>query len=194
MAPFTPFLSEELYQKLTGEESVHLVDWPVAGHVNELVVREMETVREYVNVGLSIRAKERVKVRQPLAKVTVPTKGEFVNFEDILIDELNVKSVVFGGDVALDLTITPELKREGMVREVIRHVQNARKNAGLNVDDRIQLSLNTEDSELRDAIEEGASVITSETLAEVLTTESYKHSDAVKVEGVGVTISLQKTA
>jgi isoleucyl-tRNA synthetase len=194
MAPFTPFLSEELYQKLTGEESVHLVDWPVAGHVNELVVREMETVREYVNVGLSIRAKERVKVRQPLAKVTVPTKGEFVNFEDILIDELNVKSVVFGGDVALDLTITPELKREGMVREVIRHVQNARKNAGLNVDDRIQLSLNTEDSELRDAIEEGALVITSETLAEVLTTESYKHSDAVKVEGVGVTISLQKTA
>ncbi|HJP81775.1 MAG TPA: isoleucine--tRNA ligase [Candidatus Saccharimonadales bacterium] len=193
MAPFTPFLSEELYQKLTGEESVHLVDWPVAGHVNELVVREMETVREYVNVGLSIRAKERVKVRQPLAKVAVPTKGEFVNFEDILTDELNVKSVVFGEDVALDLTITPELKREGMVREVIRHVQNARKNAGLNVDDRIKLSLHSEDSELGDAIKEGASTITSETLAEALTTEDYDYSDTVKVEGMALVISLQKS-
>jgi isoleucyl-tRNA synthetase len=47
-APFTPFLAEELYQKLTGGESVHLLNWPVAGRVNELVVGEMETVRDYV--------------------------------------------------------------------------------------------------------------------------------------------------
>jgi len=54
LAPFTPFLAEELFRNLTGEESVHLTDWPEVGHVNELVVRDMETVREYVNQALSL--------------------------------------------------------------------------------------------------------------------------------------------
>ncbi|HTJ73582.1 MAG TPA: isoleucine--tRNA ligase [Verrucomicrobiae bacterium] len=192
MAPFTPFLAEELYKKLTGGESVHLLDWPVAGHVNELVVGEMETVRDYVNQGLSIRAKERLKVRQPLANVTVPTLGQFVNFEDILTEELNVKSVKKGKELLLDLEVTPELKREGLMREVVRHVQNARKQAGLNVDDRIKLSLIANDDDLKKAIVEYEKTIAAETLAETLTQAEYDYSADLKVEGMPLKVSLQK--
>ncbi len=193
MAPFTPFLAEELYQKLTGGESVHLLDWPVAGHVNELVVTDMETVRDYVNQGLGIRAKERLKVRQPLASFTVPTLGQFVDFEDILTEELNVKKVVKGKEVAFDLAVTPELKREGMMREVVRQVQNARKQAGLNVDDRINLRLATDDDELQKTIVEFSDVIKAETLAADLTDGTYDYEVEVKVEGVSLQLSLQKS-
>lgn len=192
LAPFTPFLAEELYQKLTGGESVHLLDWPKAGHVNELVVQDMETVREYVNAGLSLRAKERMKVRQPLASVTVPKLGEFVNFEDILTEELNVKAVKIGEELALDVTLTPELKREGLMREVIRHVQSARKQAGLNVDDRIVLSLATDSKELREAVSEHRETIASETLAETVAEEKHAFETVVKIEGAELKISLQK--
>ncbi len=192
LAPFTPFLAEELYQKLTGGESVHLLDWPKVGHVNELVVGDMETVRDYVNQALSLRAKERMKIRQPLASVTVPSLGEFVSFEDILTEELNVKKVVQGKELALDFTITPELKREGLMREVIRHVQNARKNAGLNVDDRIALSLQSADVEVREATEEHARTIADETLANELTDQQYSYRTTVMVEGAELVVSLQK--
>lgn len=193
LAPFTPFLAEELYQKLTDGESVHLLDWPKVGHVNELVVRDMEMVREYVNQALSIRAKERVKIRQPLASITVPSLGEFVDFEDILTEELNVKKVIQGAELALDLTLTPELKREGLMREVVRHVQAARKDAGLNVDDRIVLSLTTESSELQAAITEHQATIQTETLAVALTAAAYSYKSVAKVEGADVTVSLEKS-
>ena len=193
LAPFTPFLSEELYQKLTGGESVHLLDWPQVGNVNELVVGEMETVRDYVNQGLSIRAKEHQKVRQPLASVTVPSLGKFVNFEDILSEELNVKKVILGSEFALDLVITDKLKSEGISREVIRHIQSARKSAGLNIDDRIKLSLITSDSELKKAIREHSKVITDETLTTKLSdSESNKYTITVKIDGFELTVSLQK--
>jgi isoleucyl-tRNA synthetase len=192
LAPFTPFLAEELYQKLTGGESVHLLDWPKAGHVNELVVQDMETVREYVNAGLSLRAKERMKVRQPLASVTVPTLGQFVNFEDILTEELNVKTVKQGKELALDLEITPELKREGLMREVIRHIQNARKQAGLNVDDHITLYLETASSELQEAIKEHQPVIASETLADAIVKPADGYETQVKVEGDSLRIILAR--
>lgn len=194
MAPFTPFLAEELYQKLTGGESVHLLDWPVGGHVNELVVGDMETVRDYVNQGLSIRAKERQKVRQPLASVTVPSLGQFVDFKEILIDELNVKDVFEGPELALDLYITDELKREGLMREIVRHVQSARKSAGLNVDDRIALSLTSSDDDITAAAHEYEQVIRDETLASTYETGEYAYSETVTVEGSELTISLEKAA
>lgn len=192
IAPFTPFLAEELYQKLTGDESVHLLDWPIAGRVNELVLEEMSTVANYVNVGLSIRAKERIKVRQPLASLTVPSFGKFVNFEDILKEELNVKEVKTGSEVELDLRISPELKREGLVREVIRHVQNARKEAGLNVDDRIVLQLETDGEELQAAIHEHVGMINKETLAVSEDIKKEAFEATVFVERVELKVRLAK--
>lgn len=189
IAPFTPFLAEELYQKLTGGESVHLLDWPETGHINELLVEDMTRLREYVNEGLSLRAKNQRKVRQPLASVTIPEKGKVFAYEDILTEELNVKEVKIG-EFALDIEITPELKREGLSREVIRHVQSARKDAGLNVDDRISLSLSADDQELMDAIKEHADVIAHETLATLVEGE-LGYATTAKVEGIELTISLK---
>lgn len=192
LAPFTPFMAEELYQKLTGGESVHLLDWPSVGHVNELVVSDMETVRDYVNQGLSIRAKEHMKVRQPLASVTIPTLGQFVDFKDILTEELNVKKVKKGKELKLDLELTPELTREGLMREVVRHVQSSRKAAGLNVDDHIKLSLKTDNDDLQKAISEHQTVIMSETLADSLVDAVYDYETTVKVEGTELVVSLEK--
>ena len=194
LAPFTPFLAEELYRNLTGDkESIHLKDWLPAGHVDELIVSEMSKLREYVNEGLSIRAQNQLKVRQPLASVTVPEMGTTFDFTDILREELNVKEVKTG-EFALDLKLTPALKREGLMREVIRHVQSARKDAGLQVDDRIQLSLQTEDPELQKAIEEHADTIQTETLAQKLVPNLEKPlaSVTVQIEGKALQVALQK--
>ena len=194
LAPFTPFLAEELYRNLTGDdESIHLKDWLPAGRVNQLVMDDMETVRDYVNQGLSLRAKAGLKVRQPLASVTVPAMGEHVDFEPILTDELNVKAVKTGEDVVIDEKLTPQLKREGLMREVIRHIQAARKQAGLNVDDRITVNLTTDDDELRTSIKEHATTIAHETLADDLQNVAVSgEASQVKVEGSLLSISLEK--
>lgn len=194
LAPFAPFMAEELYSKMTGDtESIHLKDWLPGGGVNTAVMDEMDRVRDYVNQGLSLRAKAGLKVRQPLASVTVPKLGDTFDAVPIYLDELNVKAVNEGADVALDETITPELKREGLMREVVRHVQAARKNAGLNVDDRIVLGLITDDSELEQAINEHVAVIENETLALKLGPVHHDmHHETVKIEGKNLEIGLTK--
>ncbi len=194
MAPFTPFLAEELYQKLTGGESVHLLDWPAIGHVNDLLVDEMQRARDYITEGLSIRAKEGIKVRQPLSMAIVPEISN--DYKEVIAEELNVKKVEWGKDVTLDTKLSPELRREGMMREVIRQVQNARKQADLSVDDRIVLQLHTGDSELAKAINEHQDVIMAETLAKSLTDGQSKSSfvQAVVIEGADLHIGLEKAA
>lgn len=196
LAPFTPFLAEELYQKLGGgNESVHLLDWPTNYSVDQQVLTEMATVREYVNQALSLRAQERLKIRQPLASVTVPTLGETVNFEDILTEELNVKKVVQGEKLMLDFAVTPELKREGLMREVVRHVQKARKDAGLNIDDRIILALMVKPDnalELEKAIEEYSDAIAEETLTANYGDVQEGYDTIVTVEGSELRICLKK--
>ncbi len=193
LAPFTPFLAEELHHNLTGDsESIHLKDWLPAGQVNQLVMDDMERLRDYVNQGLMLRAKAGLKVRQPLASVTVPSLGEHVDFEPILLDELNVKAIKTGKEIIIDEKITPKLKREGLSREIIRVVQNARKQAGLNVDDRIQLALMTDDSDLQQAIIEHETVIKAETLTVRLGDVPGGFEATVKVDGGKLTINLKK--
>lgn len=191
LAPFTPFLAEELYQNLVGGESVHLLDWPKQGKIDQVVLDEMAKVRDYVNEGLSLRASAGLKVRQPLASITVPELGEVVDFSDILQEELNVKEVKLGKAVMLDVELTSELKREGLMREVVRYVQSARKKSGLNVDDRIVLNLQTNADELAKAITEHEKIIQAETLAEKFASNDG-YSETVIVEGDELTIQLQK--
>ena len=211
LAPFTPFLAEELYRNLTGDnESIHLKDWLPAGEVNRAILRDMNALRVAVNDGLSKRAAEGIKVRQPLASaklvstISQNTSEEVAQFlVDIARDELNVKSVevAIGSEleanessaqpsVVYDFVITPELKREGLVREVIRHVQSARKKADLQVDDRIMLQLTTDNEQLRQAINEHAEVIAAETLATFGQSDVY--STTVAIEGAELQITLQR--
>ena len=210
LAPFTPFLAEELYHNLTGDnESIHLKDWMPAGEIDNSMLRDMNALRTAVNDGLSKRASEGIKVRQPLASVKLvntisqDTPAEVAQFlVDIAKDELNVKSVETVIDsesesaqpsVVYDLTITPELKREGLMREIVRHVQSVRKQAGLQIDDRIVLSISSDDSEISQAVDAFADVIKSETLAVELNSvvnESEKYD--AKIEGKLVEISLKK--
>lgn len=171
---------------------MHLLDWPTNYAVDELVMNDMELVREYVNQGLSIRAKAGVKVRQPLATMTVPKLGEFVDFESILTEEINVKKIIVGNELMLELELTPELKREGLMREVIRTVQNARKSAGLSVDDRIKLNFVTDNNDLRKAIEEYREDIMRETLAIEFTDVEYPYVEESKIEGEILKLSLEK--
>ena len=213
LAPFTPFLAEELYQKLTGGESVHLLDWPETGAVNEAVIEEMAEVRKGIEQGLSARAAAGIKVRQPLAEARVymhkEAPGERIKeYMTIVAEELNVKdariSIALNSETEealevqpptfLDTEITPELHREGLMREVIRNVQSARKAAGLEVDDRIKLALLTHENILHEAITEHLDVIKAETLSTeaVLESRDYAYLTDCKVEGMELVVGLEK--
>lgn len=197
LAPFVPFLAEELYQKLGGgEESVHLLSWPTNYAVDENEIERMRIAREIINEGLSQRASVGIKVRQPIPSLTYTYKKLDSYYEQIIAEEVNVKQVVHrcsdDCEVQLDVTLTPELKREGLAREVVRFVQNARKSAGLNVDDRIELSLTTDDDELTRAIDEHAGAIRQETLAIILDSIKDGYKVVALVEGKSLNITLKK--
>ena len=200
LAPFTPFLAEELYQKMTGAgvvnseipESVHLLDWPEAGVIDEAVLTQMAKTREIITAGLAERMKKtesevQIKVRQPLAKLIYAGEKLDDFYEQIIMEEVNVKSVEHGEALALDKTLTPELLEEGKIRELIRFVQAARKKAGLNVDDRIRLMVSME---VPEAYRE---MLMNEVLAEELVHEgNFAYDEIVKVQGENVAISLEK--
>ncbi len=208
LAPFTPFLAEELYMNLTSRESVHLEDWPAAGQVNGIAMKNMATVRQAITVGLSLRAENSIKVRQPLIAVTLSGEGlEFLEqsapeaevYASILLEELNVKRLVLKpGDkklaVDLDTNLSDELKKEGQARELIRFIQNARKKAGLNVDDRIVLSVTSENQQIVKMIDVHKSTILAETLGVELSQNEEKldYEEIVKLDGAEVTIQLRK--
>ena len=239
LAPFTPFLAEELYHNLTGDdESIHLKDWLPAGAVNEQVLADMARTRELINNGLSLRMKkdehqESIKVRQPLQCAAYAGAKLAEYYEQIMAEELNVKEIrwiesldehladydVTEGAakpeswVDIDKAITPELKREGLMREVIRHVQSARKKAGLQVDDRIVLHLavgaepasasqpgapgqvqpaDDTAAQLRQALTEHADTIASETLATMKQPDDVLYQTTAMVDGAELQISLAK--
>ena len=168
IAPFMPFLAEEIYQRLNIEEkkeSVHLEEWPISGVTSGsgVTLDQMDTVRQIVEVALAARAQSGFKVRQPLAQLyfTLSTKRPPLSEEliGIIRDEVNVKVVIEREDIltalkedrayqiaesggviiALHTMITPELKQEGQLRDLMRHVQESRKKAALVPEDRITL-------------------------------------------------------
>ncbi len=206
LAPFTPFLAEELYKKLTLGESVHLLDFPTGGAINSETLQRMAYVREVINEGLRQRAKESIKVRQPLGQLTLKGAPKYFDiqgektrefYEDIIKDELNIKrlSVSFGDDgpsTTIDTKITPELAREGLAREIIRHVQNIRKKIDLQVDDRIILSLSTSDKDLSLAIDEYKSNIMDETLSKDFLDVGGPNSFEVEIDSRRLEISVKK--
>jgi isoleucyl-tRNA synthetase len=276
-APLLPLVTEEIWRGLTGGRSVHLTDWPDASEfpVDTELVRTMDRVREVASSGLALRKAQKLRVRLPLARLTVvaadaePLEG----FADILRDELNVKSLACvplgessladfgitrrltvnaralgprigkdvqrviqaakagdwsvdgtdavvaggialqpgeyeleltvtdesaaiaflpsGGFVVLDTAVTPELAAEGLARDVVRAVQQARKDAGLEVTDRIRLLL-TGDADAVAAIEAHRALIAAETLATSLVSGEAEGGATPVGDASAVTIELER--
>ena len=178
MAPFTPFTAEALWQKVTlnnfddNNQSVHLESWPTAEKINEEIISDMETVRRVVEMGLAKRDELKIKVRQPLSALTVYTEKLQIKHDellDLIKDELNIKEVLFEESneekVELDIEITPELKKEGIKREIVRLVNQLRKQAGMTIEDRIVLSWSSEDPLAKAVFEDYEKELKSDTLS-----------------------------
>lgn len=193
LAPFVPFLAEELYKNMTGStESVHLETWPATGPIDTEILEKMAETRAAITEGLALRMRKsdiepQIKVRQPLASFTYAGEKLDDFYEQIIAEEVNVKTVKHGDEFELDKTLTPELKAEGYTRDLIRAVQSARKNAGLAMDDHIKLSLSVE-------IPEGfTKLVKAEVLAdEIVKDANFAHDEIAKLSGEAVTISLEK--
>ncbi|QYH35885.1 isoleucine--tRNA ligase [Salinibacterium sp. M195] len=257
-APLLPLVSEEMWRGLTNGRSVHLTDWPDAAAfpADHDLVASMDRVREIASSGLALRKARSLRVRLPLASLTIVSDAPdaLANFSDILRDELNVKAVKFelleegslesfgitkkltvnaralgprvgkqvqqvikeakagnwetttdgvsvdgmplepaeyelqmeaadeasaiaflsdGGFVIIDTQLTPELSAEGLARDTIRVIQDARKAAGFEVSDRIALVVSALDAADHEAIDFHSAMIASETLAAQSTVQSF---------------------
>jgi isoleucyl-tRNA synthetase len=275
-APLLPLVTEEIWKGLTGGRSVHLEDWPVASEfpADHALVAAMDRVREIASAGLALRKAQKLRVRLPLARITVVSAdpAALEPFADILADELNVRAVDLeparesslaeygierrltvnaralgprlgkdvqrviqaaksgvwmtegdivivdgtalqpgeydlvlatadpdaavafladGGFVVLDTAVTPELEAEGLARDVIRAVQQARKDADLDVSDRIVLTIVGDDAAVA-AIETHRELISGEVLATMLATLTGENGAMAVGEGSAVTIQLER--
>ncbi|GLW35469.1 isoleucine--tRNA ligase [Actinoplanes regularis] len=248
VAPLAPLTAEEVWRGLTGGRSVHLTDWPAADAfpADHDLVASMDAIRDVASAALSLRKAKGLRVRLPLATLTVatPDAASLADLGELLKDEVNVKNVVFtddvaaycqqvltvvpralgprvgkqvqqvikavksgdwelvdgapvaagvtlaegeyelklvaadaensaplpagGGVVVLDGTVTPELAVEGLARDVIRVVQQARREADLDVSDRIALVLSASPA-VQAAVEAHRDFVAGETLATSLT-------------------------
>lgn len=148
MAPINPFITEEIYKNLTGEESVHLTSWPSITKVTKeqvKLIEDMRHVRKIVEMGLSKRKEAGMKVRQPLRSVTVSSNSNRLDDDllSLISEELNVKEVVWdaGEDLSvhIDLVLDSELIEEGKVRELMRQVQDLRKQQSAQLNQYISL-------------------------------------------------------
>jgi len=149
MAPFMPFMAENLWQKVSGfnfeddNKSVHLEKWSEADETdNSHLLADMNVIRKIAELGLAKRDEAGIKIRQMLGKLMIKVKNEItLEYIELIKDELNVVSVEFLEtnddkiEVELDTVITPELKAEGLKRELIRFINMLRKEASLSLND-----------------------------------------------------------
>lgn len=167
MAPFMPFLAEDVYQHVKGEkESVHLEVWPDFKKADAKILADMKEVRRVASLGLEARMKAKINVRQPLAKLSVKSVIP-AHLVEIIKDEVNVKEVVTDTvlveEVVLDTVLTADLKEEGTVRELIRAIQDLRKEKGLTIQDRALLLVEV-DAQTQELILKNKEMIISTTL------------------------------
>ncbi|PIP27753.1 MAG: isoleucine--tRNA ligase, partial [Candidatus Moranbacteria bacterium CG23_combo_of_CG06-09_8_20_14_all_39_10] len=198
MAPFTPFISEDIYKNLTGGESVHLVDFPAADEslIDESLNEKMESTRNIITEALQLRAKNSIKVRQSLSELIITNYEMQEDFMEIMKEEVNVKNVIIkiGSEkkVELNTEITPELKLEGQAREIIRFIQEMRKEAGYEVDNRIEARY----TGLQEVFAEFGSLIQKEVLANSLDQGDLEKSDLekeFKIEEAPLLLKIRKS-
>jgi len=196
MAPFAPFTADAIHRNLCDGRSVHLADFPeTVGAEDAEVEAQMARARQGVEAGLAARDAARLKVRQPLASITLPGDELPEEIVAIIRDELNVKNVTFGAaEVRLDTEITEPLKLEGLAREIVRVIQDRRKRLGFNVEDRIDTRYDADGMLVR-AIERHADYIKSETLSVTLKLgrEHGFEGEQGMIEGEQIWIGLKRS-
>ncbi|MDP6387944.1 MAG: isoleucine--tRNA ligase [Candidatus Pacebacteria bacterium] len=205
MAPFTPFIAEQVYQKIKGadgKESVHLEIWPLEIKVESeklKVLEEMEKVRKIASLGLEARSNAGIKVRQPLTMLRIANKESGIKNQEQLLqlikDEINVKEIIFDenieNEVKLDTDLTQELKDEGDVRELTRAIQNARKVMKLTPQDSINIDIETDDRG-KEFIEKFAETIKRATLAKEINFTEIEEEE-IKIEPYSFKFKIMKT-
>ncbi len=205
-APFAPFLSENIFQKLSQKnESVHLSDWPKINgkQIDKELNEKMALVRKICELGLAERAKNNIKVRQPLQQITIynPQSSISDDLTSLIKDELNVKNVTFKNlgkklgevKVKLNTEITNELRKEGLGREIIRQIQALRKKAGFSPRNIASVSFHTEDLDLLDVIQKFGKRIEDETGSQLKRfRNSLKQGEKFKIEEKIIEIGIIK--
>ena len=143
IAPVIPFTADHIYKEISKKESVHLADWPRVEEklINKELEEKMQQVREICSLALEKRASSKIKIRQPLSKLSIPKYKLEDELLELIKDELNVQEVVaeLKQGVKLDIKLTPELKEQGLVREFIRQIQSERKKKELVPKDKIKV-------------------------------------------------------
>ncbi len=192
-APFSPLISEEIYQNLKSvdsPESIHLGNWVEANELSEFennLLKQMEAALEIINIGRSLRQEAKIKIRQPLAQIFVSDEFDVQYFADLILQELNIKELLVIPASELDnnlkaqlnTEINPALKAEGLAREFIHSIQNLRKSSGFEVSDRIELQIDfMNNHELAELIRPKKEYIMNEVLA-----LAWLEDASVKLEG-----------
>jgi len=213
LAPFIPFISEEIYQKLTinyripntnRKESVHLEDYPNPNKklIDKKLIKEMAEIRRLASLALAKRAEASIRVRQPLASFKIKNqKSKIKNNEEllkVLADEINVKSIIFDSEikyeVELNTEITPELREQGILRDFVRLVQGLRQKAGYQPKDKICLFIEMHD-DLQKIINQNLKEFKSEIGAGNIKFEKVENPDAeeeTKIDNQKIWVGIKK--
>jgi isoleucyl-tRNA synthetase len=199
-APQMVFVTEKMYQEIVvgilpnAKESIHLEDYPIAGNIDQELLLNMTKLRDLCSLGLAIRNENSLPVRQPLAYVATNLKD--LELQQVLKEELNCKEVRFqesfeglaskfseNGTVALDINLTQELTEEGQLADLTRKIQNARKNAGLTMGQKVVTYYSTDSSSVKGFITKFESSINKITSLESLTSKDNIEGETVKFLG-----------
>jgi isoleucyl-tRNA synthetase len=208
MAPFTPFIAETIWQKVTGSNfsdfnnSVHLEKWPVIDLVNskeEEIINKMKEIRKIVEMGMAKRDEVGIKVRQPLSELKIINYELDEDYIELLKEELNIKKINSEkgeGEISiiLDTVISEELKFEGIKREIVRSINNLRKEAGLSLSEKTIIFFETKSNLVTDAFDKFNKEILSDTISEKIeaSVEFAELKKELKIEGEMVTFGIKK--
>jgi isoleucyl-tRNA synthetase len=221
LAPLAPFLAERTYQIVLGEdklyESVHLDEWPKtfkSKHKSDVKML-MQEARDIVEAVHATRSEAGIKVRQPLSEMQAFTEKSAWKGSDelkkIILDEVNVrkfntldslddydayeqtigKKKVGSISIALNLEITEELKREGWVREFVRHINNMRKEKGFTIHDKATITYSTDNPAMKKTINEFKLNIERQILGTLEFKEKIKGTE-IKIDDAKLTINIEK--
>lgn len=250
MAPFTPFIAEQLWQKVNGfnftdeNKSVHLEDWPSFAETKlmrkkqistgkakmsetniqtltgkaKLIFDEMELVRKIVSMGLLARDASQRKIRQPLSEIRLGNEYKMEEkYLSIIKDELNVKEITYIEEAGLiddrdkdwqsvldsrspdynfylNIKITPELELEGIKRDLVRAINNLRKDSGLTIQDKANIYWQTDSSLIKEVLEKQKLEILKDTLSlDILPLdEKSENKKEIKINGELIIIGINK--